>query len=556
LKVALLYSLAFLGLTLSALGQTVNGGMQQPILSDTSSLEKSSRPVFESKKLIDLSFGNAKITKYDSLRHSEGSSSDTLRQNADSLKLEAREKIDSINSYVKNINTKLDSLIKPSVVYSRVDSMQSAFGQGIGKVNGAGTQITDSLKNLENKANAKLREFNNAFDKLGAHKLPEVKMPDTNTNALSDVSRMSGTLRSDLKIPVEKSILPGEITTIPNVSTNQLPALKIPSTMKLPNEVGQVTKQAGNVSTVTGELNNVEKQASSYTGELNQIKQEGLEKSEKLPEMTEHELTKIDEINALKGTEMNAVQKQEEYKNLIEQYKNEQAIRAELEEKMKHVANDVLDRYQGVIAKDMKKLSLKKRISQWSDLKSVFGNKANSMKAASWRERIVPGIVCQTLSGHSMTWVQTDPQVTYKLNTNWGVGVGGMYRFSVKSDLSRVGNSGSMQGGNFFIQRFMWNGIFVRAEAQYFSWKPIWNIHPTDPPVFNRVCVVEAGVGKSYMISKKLRGNTQALYHWTYKGADPYVSKIVIRFGLNFSLVKQQTPIWKKQLWAIKHCTP
>lgn len=56
------------------------------------------------------------------------------------------------------------------------------------------------------------------------------------------------------------------------------------------------------------------------------------------------------------------------------------------------------------------------------------------------------------------------------------------------------------------------------------------------------------GIGKSYAMSKFVKGNIQTLYHYTWSAYDPYRPLIEIRIGFTFSLKRVPRPEWKQKL--------
>jgi hypothetical protein len=232
---------------------------------------------------------------------------------------------------------------------------------------------------------------------------------------------------------------------------------------------------------------------------------------------------------------------------LIEQYKEEKRIHEELKEKTKELATEKITQNQGKVNDAMKKIGkYKHKFSQVHDMRKLPKHAPNPMKEKSWRERVVPGLTFQTFSSNA-TWLEFDPQVYYKLSGSLSAGIGGMYRFSMNPGKLTFDDFGSMMGVKIFAQYHIVKGFFVRGEGQYVRWKP-WDLKLTDPTYIDHTYVAAAGIGKSYQIAKKLKGNIQTLYHFHWEGMDPYKPKVMIRMGFDFSLKKREEKHWEKKL--------
>jgi hypothetical protein len=239
------------------------------------------------------------------------------------------------------------------------------------------------------------------------------------------------------------------------------------------------------------------------------------------------------------------------YQKLIEQYKEEKRIKQELEEKSRELANDVVVQNQGKVDESMKKIGkYKHKFSEVQDMRNLPKRAPNPMKDLGWRQRLIPGFTFQTLNS-TQVWLEFDPQLYYRLNGNWSVGAGGMYRFSMISEKITFDNFGSMYGAKLFTQYHAFKGFFLRSEVQYVTWKP-WSLHPTDPDYRDKTYVAAVGIGKSYTLAKKIKGSAQTLYHFHWHGMDPYKPKILIRLGFDFSLAKKELRPWEKKLKETK----
>jgi hypothetical protein len=307
-------------------------------------------------------------------------------------------------------------------------------------------------------------------------------------------------------------------------------------------DVSDVTKEAANIATEVNE----------YSKDLQAIQKEGLNKSEKLPELAEQQASRLSEVQTIQKGESMSAEQIEMYKKAIEQYKNEQRIEEELKEKSKEIANDLILQNQGTVNESMKKIGkYKRKFPSVHDLRNLPARTPNPMKGLGWRERIVPGVTLQTLNSSEL-WLSFDPYVNYRITGKWSAGIGGIYRFTMKASKLTFDNFGSMYGLKIQTQYKVFNGFFLQAEGQHVTWKP-WDTRLKDPDYKETVFVGVLGIGKSHMIARRIKGNIQSLYHYAW-GSDPYRPKIMLRFGVEFSLVKREKPAWEQRLKDLKNC--
>jgi hypothetical protein len=292
-------------------------------------------------------------------------------------------------------------------------------------------------------------------------------------------------------------------------------------------------------------------QGKAQVEEIKNLKEGYSIDSAKVTDLIEEQVSQIDGIAELKNQDGMSRQKLETYKKLIEQYKSEKAIQAEMKEKAKDLATDVVLKNQAKVDESMKKISrYKYKYSSVQDMRTLPKRPPNPMKGLGWRERVILGFTFQILTG-TQTWLEIDPQVYYRINGNLSAGVGGMYRFTADKDKIRFGDFGSMHGSKVFAQYSVFKGFFVRAEGQQVIWKP-WDMRAIDPGYTDKVYVVAAGIGKSYSIAQLVKGNMQFLYHKHWGGSDPYRPVIMMRIGFDLSLKKKEKKPWEEKLREMK----
>ena len=319
--------------------------------------------------------------------------------------------------------------------------------------------------------------------------------------------------------------------------------------MDLSANTDALTNKISNITDVTKDGGEIIDKAGEYKDDIEKVRDEGLMKSKKLDELTETEALNIDQLKAFK--EQNKGEEIEAYRKLIEQYREEKRIEEEMKEKVKELANDVIVKNSAKVDASMKKIArIKRRFSDVPDVRNLPRHPPNPLKEVPLRERLVPGFTFQTVNNKKV-WLEFDPQIAYKLTPTMVVGLGGMYRFSMSPEKFTFHNFGSMWGGKTFIQYTVFKGLFLRGEGQYLRWKP-WHWSATDPAYIDRPYVGAIGIGKSYMLTRRIKGSMQTLYHWHFDGLDPYRPKVMIRLGFDFSLEKRKPRPWTEKLKSLR----
>lgn len=266
---------------------------------------------------------------------------------------------------------------------------------------------------------------------------------------------------------------------------------------------------------------------------------------EALSHTAENEALRTDEFKELQKERVSA-KELDKYRQAIEQYKDEKRIRQELKEKGRDLANDAIQKQQGKVDVAMKKVkSANRKFDYVQDIRNLPTRVPNPMKGLSWRERLVPGVTFQFFE-NSLTWLEFDPQLYYKISGNWSAGLGGTYRFSLDKRHFEFDHFDNLFGVKAFAQCHVFKGFFILSEGQLVSWKT-WTQSTADPSYRNKTYVALVGIGKQYSLTSRIKGNVQTLYQF-HEGADPYKSRIIFRLGFDFSLRKKEVRDWEKNL--------
>lgn len=480
-----------------------------------------------------------------------------------------------------------DTSAVPAVYISRlnhisIDSSYNLFAKRFGSaVDSKYTKINRWINDRNDSLQMKFRGFfflNGRLDSIDRKSIwvtsQYEKLMSTTSNAFEKTTHQ-GHWATDLKImesPIStKTFLPsrlqipgqGKFTTMnfPASVANPYDALKenlqtvkagkaAISKGQLPDELGyagHTAKLAEQIDVERGHLGDVADLSPSVTNAQEIVKPE----FKNLDDLAEKQLAEIEEVKAVQSAAEQGIAKEEEYKKLVAQYKDEKKIKAELKAKSVDQATEIVTKYQGKVDASMSRISkLSKRFPQVTDMRYLPKHAPNPLKGVGWRERLVPGFTFQTMTS-TATWAEIDPQVYYRINHKWSAGLGGMYRFSVNVKRATVSDLDNLKGGKVFLQYHAFKGFYLRAEGQFVKWKP-WDMKFIDPNFTDQTYVAAAGIGKGFQITKKIKGSSQALYHFHWNGADPYRPKVMIRVGIDISMKKREVRSWNQQFKELK----
>lgn len=336
------------------------------------------------------------------------------------------------------------------------------------------------------------------------------------------------------------------LSNAPTLKNDRLKGMRIPENVELPSrEITGVTE----ISQTTADIQNDIQELSSG---VKDIKGKSVTELESVSDIAEDKALKIDEVAAIQNDNSLSLEDVELYKKALAQYKEEKRIEAELIEKSKELATDVVTTNQNKVDESLKKISkYRRKLPSVHDLRNLPKHLPNPMKALPLRERVLVGLELQTMNSQR-TWVTLDPSILYRLTSNLSAGIGGVYRFSMESKKYNIGDFGNLYGFKGVLKYQVVKGFFTIIEGHRVSWKP-WETRLKDPHYRETVNIAILGIGRSHAIAERIKGNVQALYHHSWKG-DPYKPKVMLRIGVEFSLVKKDKPLWKQKLKEMKNC--
>ncbi len=155
------------------------------------------------------------------------------------------------------------------------------------------------------------------------------------------------------------------------------------------------------------------------------------------------------------------------------------------------------------------------------------------------RERLIWGGTFQVRPG-SPTHVDLSPQVTYRISPRSGIGLGAVYRVSiVAKDFDEIlSHENEIFGLRSFYEWQAYKGFFIHGEYELLNTGTKSATQDDEWDNEERKWLSNAffGIKKKYSISRRVIGNLQLLYNFTYDPAtSPYPRRWVVRFGFELA---------------------
>ncbi len=519
------------------------------------------------KKVDSILVSNQKkfLSKSDSAAHSL----DSLKGKTNRLSKKINSKLnpslpDSLNPNKKVLKatntlnqkvtsmTHVDSLFAFNHELKKVDSLKAAFQAKASelktKAGRKQKKIKHSLDSLQQEYDSRAKALAKKFteknkDLLAGHEKELEGKLNLNTPAISkqfpDINLNSNLLKGISGIPsIGNMNLPG--STLPTAS---MPNASIPNA-SLPNAniPGVNNSQIKDLSQSSQELKKIEAQAGEYAKEVKQLKKDGLKDSTQLKKWTEDQIQGRTEIKALKDKENELKKQQELQKKYLEQvakYRSPEKMEQEIKKQAANVANDLIPKNSKEVQKAQSEMSrAKKKYGEFQSMKNLPKRALNPMRELSFRERFYPGMLMQVQSSKFYS-IDFAPQSYYKITSRFDVGAGFVYRLNADFNKMSLIQNHDLYGFKIFSNFKIYKSFYFRLEGERINRQvPVGT--GTDATNFRWTNTLLGGIGKEFTISKKIQGNTLVLYNMLDHYDSPYPNKLVLRFGFNLSLKKDQ----------------
>ncbi|MBL7846158.1 MAG: apolipoprotein A1/A4/E family protein [Cyclobacteriaceae bacterium] len=413
------------------------------------------------------------------------------------------------------------------------DSLQQKLNTTIGSAQGSIRAPMDSLQQMLNFSDpATAVDLNIPGTNLN---IPGTSpaIPGTTTaipSAASPNLRLSGIENTGTNLPATS--LPGTslpATAVPDLNLQQ--GIAVPKVDELPG-VKDINQVNGQVDQVGGQL----KKAGDVQGDLGNIKQGNLEEVKTLPKLAEDEALKAAELNKLKADADRFHMQHDQYKALIEKYKDKKRMQEELEKKAAAVANELVAKNVSAIQDAQQQLSKAKRMyGNVQSVKNLPSKRPNEMKDKPFRERIVPGVNLQIYQSTHLL-IDLAPTVGYRFTGRWTAGLAYTFRIGVDKNFDNYIRNEQVYGPRIFAQFLAFKGFFLHGDLEALHAPAVGTPEESASTVIGSYL----GIGKNFNVNRRVKGQITGLYRAEFQGALPAQNTFNLRIGFSYNMRKIQ----------------
>ncbi|SMD37965.1 hypothetical protein SAMN04488029_3564 [Reichenbachiella faecimaris] len=191
---------------------------------------------------------------------------------------------------------------------------------------------------------------------------------------------------------------------------------------------------------------------------------------------------------------------------------------------------------------------LAKAMAQNSELKEKYSKvvnandlstatKRNSLEGDSFWERLVFGGTFQ-IHIDRQTSIDLNPELSYRINKKWDVGVGGNYRVNGEiEDILGSAQDQKIYGYRIFTEYFLLRDFYAHVEFESLAAK---STNPTDHKEVQWNNSLLAGIERRFNLGANVQAQISLLYNFMYKSNPLYGSPWNVRFGFSFKKGKKK----------------
>jgi hypothetical protein len=348
---------------------------------------------------------------------------------------------------------------------------------------------------------------------------------------------------SDYKIPMVN----GKILEL-EIGGTKLPGLEMPKGMnasslgntKIPSmeSVGEI-KELKSLANETKELSKLTGEAVKYGKDVQNISKGKLNEVKGLDKTVEEEAKKMVGSKELDGMTGDL----EKYKKQLSDRPDSAALSMAKQEAkemvMKEATNHFADKEEILKGAMDKMANLKSKYSEVMSMADLPKRLPNPLKGKSLKERLVPGIIFQFISGKTFL-VDINPCIAYRISPRFKSGLGWNERITFASWLPTI--TDRVYGLRNYAEFNLPKGFTVRAEIEYLNAViPPLQINSTDIGQRDWEWSALMGLKKDFKIFKSITGNVQTMYRlWSDRDKVPFPDRLTIRIGFEFHMKKKR----------------
>ena len=272
-------------------------------------------------------------------------------------------------------------------------------------------------------------------------------------------------------------------------------------------------------------LNLGQQQWQEYTGKVQGYQ----EQVNNAPEVLEQKARDLEEVKAFENKKAAFSPYQEQMSQLGEEgYAKEKAV-----QKAKTMAKDhFAGQQEKLLAAQSKLTKLKQKMGKFGALNGDKLKKENEMKGKPLGERLVLGGNFQLHPGDLVS-LDISPVVGYRWTKMFRIGLGGTYRTTFdEKEKFLLSDEKEVFGYRGFVEHDIYKGFYAHGEYERLNGADLSkkNIQQDRRANTWRDGAL-LGLGKSYKIKNKIKGNVMVLYNFLYDEQSLYNKPWNLRFG-------------------------
>ncbi|MCZ8023783.1 MAG: hypothetical protein O9294_18640, partial [Cytophagales bacterium] len=246
-----------------------------------------------------------------------------------------------------------------------------------------------------------------------------------------------------------------------------------------------------------------------------------------LPENTEMSPAELEEVRNMQA--------------MVRKYEDKDLIQKQMAMKAKTIALEEMAKQSPALLKAQSTLTkTQSKYRQFNSYKDVQKNRLNALKGKSFIERFSPGATLQVLKKEDLE-IFIAPGAVYKLTGRISIGTYFVYKSQIRVKPTyewleeRQAYGGKVVGRITFGKGFLVQYDFEKLSAHQYNFS---KKEYSPRKVSNHWML---GLGKSFLISRKLRAETILHYNFNYKTDYIYSSQINLRTGIYWrSFIKEK----------------
>jgi hypothetical protein len=483
--------------------------LRKPLIAATDSA-KSFITVDSYKQKIGILSDTTQII-YKQQKQKVDSLQSSLASKFNSVQTAPQKLLNKVTQPIDRLRTNLDQRVNAleSKVKAPADSIRHALNDKMNNISTRAGSTVAPVKSIIPGGDLKLPGADNNLPAIGT---PGKEMPALNLNLKSETPKLNALDEFNKKTT--------EISQWPDQKLKELPGVE--QYTKINSEVSQADSKLQQFHTIEKDVKNLRE------GKLSEVKQ--------LPEELEKQIFNQTDAQRVTKEMEKAKAIREQYEGMLQRYQDKKRIQQELQARSKSLANDFVNQNLPIVKQSQASMAKAKRVyGNFQSLKNLPKKRPNEMKGKPLSIRLVPSLQFQIYQADILV-VDLMPQIGYRFTSRLIGGIGGQYRINMNSKYSYYLNQSGVCGGYVFAEWTAWKGMFAHVDFYTLHVNAEAYSKAQQATEDQLVSGGHVGIGKSYPVSRRLKGSVLGLYRFEFEGEMPRQDKFGLRVGFSWKL--------------------